>query len=106
MEDQTTTRNPGFDLRTREGRAYVAYGAWLRVAITGAGATLGGIALMLSGDAAPASGLALAFGGAAVAYASWRRAVAVLEAIGAPPAVSAPAPERGQRAPLARPMTS
>ncbi|MCC7217072.1 MAG: hypothetical protein IT517_09895 [Burkholderiales bacterium] len=105
MEDPTTTRYPGFDLRTREGRLVIAYGVWLRVAIIGAVAAMAGVAQMLSGGAVALSALALAAGGAAVAYGGWRRACAALDSIDSPPGVPAaparlevPAAAGGQRA--------
>ncbi len=103
MEDPTTTRYPGFDLRTRHGRAYVAYGVWLRVALIGAVAAVAGIVQLFSGDAAPLPVLALAAGGALIAYLGWRRAIAVLDAADAPPAAPAPARSRiGARAAASR----
>jgi hypothetical protein len=103
MEDQTTTRYPGFDLRTRQGRAYVAHGVWLRVALIGAVAAVAGIAQLVSGDTAPVPALALGAGGGLIAYVGWRRAIAVLDAADAPPAAPAPAPARiGVRAAAGR----
>lgn len=99
MEDPTTNRYPGFDLRTRQGRAYVAYGVWLRVALIGVVAAVTGVAQFVTGDAAPVPALALAAGSGVVAYIGWRRAIAVLDAADSPPAAPASAPARlGARA--------
>ena len=94
MEDPTTPRYPGFDLRTRQGRAYVAYGAWLRVTLIGVFAAVAGIVQFVAGDTAPVPVLALAAGGSVVAYIGARGARAALAAADAPPAASMPAPPR------------
>lgn len=93
MEDPTTTRFPGPQLRTREGRAYVAYGVWLRVALVGLFTAVAGVVQFVAGDAVPV--LALAAAGSTIAYVGFRRAHAALGPAEVPAAVPQSAARRG-----------
>jgi len=93
MEDPTN-RYPGFDLRSHEGRTYVAIGIWLRLALIGAVAVVTGIVQWFTGELPPVPALALAAGGAVLAEIGRRRTAAALaatEPAGVTP-VSAPSP--------------
>lgn len=94
MDEPTTNRYPGFDLRTQRGRAYVAYGVWLRVALIGVVAAVSGIVQLVSGDTPPAPALALAAGSSVIACIGVRRARAALAAADAPQAAPVSVPAR------------
>lgn len=92
--ENPTNRYPGFDLRTSEGRAYVALGIWLRLALVGAVAAVTGIVQFLSGELPPVPALALVAGGGILAEIGRRKTAAALGA-SAPTdvtPVSAPSP--------------
>ncbi|MBK9117568.1 MAG: hypothetical protein IPM22_18645 [Betaproteobacteria bacterium] len=76
--ENPTNRYPGFDLRTSEGRAYVALGIWLRLALVGAVAAVTGIVQFLSGELPPVPALALVAGGGILAEIGRRKTAAAL----------------------------
>ena len=70
--------------RPRNPRAWLAYGLWLRLALTGILLVTGGAALLAEGESNALSALAASLGGAALAAFAWRRAAALLDRIDAP----------------------
>ncbi len=94
MEPQTMNMRKAIEMRTKGGRAVVAFGLWLRAGIIGASGLVGGLIQLLGGEAKPLSALALAVGGGVLAAVSWRRVRAALDTAGGEAAASAAAPSR------------
>lgn len=91
MEDPMN-RHPGFDVRSHEGRAYVAMGIWLRVSLVGAVTAATGSVEWFAGELRPVPALALVAGGALLAEIGRRRTIAALGASAPAVVTSVPPP--------------
>ena len=76
MYDRTSTLSPAMSLTG--GRAFAAFGLWLRVLIAAAGLVAMGVTLLFGGASSVAAILTFLVGGGLFALLAWRRASAAL----------------------------